>query len=477
MQRRNHHTGSLNPYREAVFGPEPQNMDTRACGIAYGRLRTVVLLTLVMSVALRAGVAIWLPKAPTFPDGYRYTRTARDILENKTWPLGSRDAPLHPLFLAGVYSIVGTDGTAVRLCMACVGVGTCYVIYLLAKSLFGVLAGVLAFLVVAAYPLHVFMSGLFEYPQTLFSLLLCSSVLVLAKCLEYPEQKRYWALAGTVLGLAVLAVPTALATIAFVTVWLLVKMRWGFRRGIVRVGCVVLLAGVVVLPWSVYWYSKTGQFMIGSPGGALSLFKGNCRLALETGHSDTVDVFARTGVPPKHMAAYQEYMAVERQARNVAAGPKRDVVYRAAVKEWFRKHPGEAVRLLCMKAICYWKPWPELVSVQATDTSLTAVILTVSFAMIAIPGIIGFVCNVRQLDGVMVIGLVILSQWITYSLLHVSVRYRLPIDPLVIVLAAGAVAGAVGRLRRGRTGDGWTGANAVLGGVARGASKASSESK
>jgi hypothetical protein len=196
---------------------------------------------------------------------------------------------------------------------------------------------------------------------------------------------------------------------------------------------------VVVLGWSGYWFHLTGDFRLGGGGGAASLFYGNCPLAWEYGKADIADVYEVEGVPPGREAAYNHFVEVEREARAYPAGPQRDQVYFDAVRRFYAEHRGEALALLARKAALYWLPYAKTVKLGAGDRR-ARIVQVLTFVPIAILAIAGAILNRSHWRDFMLLYLVIAAQWLTYTAYLISARYRSQIDPLLIVLAAGALA-------------------------------------
>src|SRR5262245_26378522 len=134
-------------------------------------LTTVFLIALV----LRSGMAVWLPKAVIWPDGDRYEHIALNLMHGEGFgSLGEnwQSVPTQPLLIAAVYKVFGQNYLALRLFFALLGSLSCAFGAMLAQRMFGPGSGFVAGLLLAGYPLLVYVSALFEYPQTFFILLI-----------------------------------------------------------------------------------------------------------------------------------------------------------------------------------------------------------------------------------------------------------------------------------------------------------------
>lgn len=394
---------------------------------------TIVFVALVG----RCAVALWLPPTATFPDGHRYNRIASNILANGVYPESEEEsAPLHPLLLAVLYSAAGENVPAARLMIAVLGSLTCYVMFKLGKVLFDPVVGLVAAALLAVYPLHVFTSALFEYPTCLFILLLNCTILLALGVRSNPRSWARWILTGMVLGLAALAVPTALTAAPFIALWLLRSCPIKYKARLTGVTLLILGCLSTVLPWSLYWYALTGHAQLITGGTAENFFKGNCPLAWDLGKADIADVYAEEGAPPEQRAAYNDYLQVESRARAWPAGPRRDKVYYDAVKAYYTARPREALGLLARKAAMYWLPYAKPVTKHRTDNNYTKILQFITFVPVALLALVGIWFARARWRELAIIYLVVITQWLTYSVFLVTARYRSQIDPLLILLAS-----------------------------------------
>ena len=404
-----------------------------------------LLAVLTLAAGLRIIFALWLPSHPIWPDGERHHSIAETILSEGQYPVHeSRSAPLLPLVLAGIYGLVGFNGTVARITMAIFGTLTCGVLYLLGKRLFGTTVGIIASLMLAVYPIHVYMSSTYEVPQPIFILLLCLTVHQLVSLSQIPSSWYKWASSGFLLGLAAMTIPTILTAVPLMAIWLLFVGHQTWRRQMLNVMVFAISCSCVVLSWNAYVYAGTGMFQLGSGAGAEVLFKGNCSLAWEMGKGDIADRYEDEGVPAEHRKAYEEYQSVMQRARSFPAGVARNAVYNNAVKHFFIERPKEAGLLLLRKALLYWCPYAMTITRHDHNNNLTKVIQIASFVPIFLLALVSMYLQRNKTALLMPIYIIVLSQWVTYSLFIVTTRYRSHVDVFLILLAAPAII-AIGR--------------------------------
>jgi hypothetical protein len=125
------------------------------------------------------------------------------------------------------------------------------------------------------------------------------------------------------------------------------------------------------------------------------------------------------------------------QAKAYPAGRERNAVYKQAVYRFFRERPNEAALLLLRKAFLFWCPYAKTVTRHDHNNSTAQIIQTVTFLPVLFLALVS-VLLYKHHRSLVPIYAVILTQWLTYSLLLVNVRYRSHTDVLLIVLAAPA---------------------------------------
>jgi tetratricopeptide (TPR) repeat protein len=137
--------------------------------------------------------------------------------------------PLYAYFLGTIYWMAGHRPLVVLVIQALLGVGTCYLTYLLGRRVGGPRLGKLACLVVVLYAPAVYYEALIE--KTALSLFLFT----LSLNLFLSQRRRHITLAGVALGLAALTRGNFLLFIPLGTVALLLRERSG-DTGIDRIG-------------------------------------------------------------------------------------------------------------------------------------------------------------------------------------------------------------------------------------------------
>jgi 4-amino-4-deoxy-L-arabinose transferase-like glycosyltransferase len=241
-------------------------------GAAPKRPEALALWGIVaVGALLRFGYVLLWRLNPLTWDAACYDEAARRLLTQGYLAYGCGDLGLHPnafttpgytLFVAGTYAVFG-DGRAgllaVRLLQAGMSVGILLLVYLIARRVAGVRAGLLATALAAVYPPFVQANGDIM-TEVLYTLLLTLGVWLALVCLESPRMWRFL-LFGVVLGASALVRPAGILW-ALVPLAVLLVVKRAPVRDVARFGAVAALGIVLVLaPWWVRNYAVYNRFV------------------------------------------------------------------------------------------------------------------------------------------------------------------------------------------------------------------------
>ncbi len=237
----------------------------------------------IVAFLVRVVVATQLAKTALYQspqlDALEFLRWAQDLAAGRfDFPPYPTHGPVYPAFLAVLLKLFDGSLTAVRWVQAALGAGTCVLVALLAGRFggrSGGLAGVFAGLLLALYgPLAFVDTALWE--EVVFFALLLAGLWLLAG----PRHTALVAaVAGLLLGLAVLVRPTALVLLPL---WLLavVLPPWSssevpWRRRILAPALVVATVAILVVPVVVHVSRANGTFLLVRGFGSINLYIGN----------------------------------------------------------------------------------------------------------------------------------------------------------------------------------------------------------
>jgi 4-amino-4-deoxy-L-arabinose transferase-like glycosyltransferase len=336
--------------------------------------------------------------------------------------------PGFPLLLAAGMAVVGDSLLGMRLILACMGTVACGLVYWLARELFdGETDGATAngaCLLAALAPTFIPFSVMI-LSETLFALALLASLIALARLVHRSDRGWVSALAcGLFCGLATLVRPTWLIAGPAIALGLVVPALWRARGGVITPAVLrrslahaaLLLAAlfVTLLPWGVRNARVTGHFFVTTLWAGPSLYDG-----LHPGATGSSD-----------MSFIEQDRVYERLSEYDA-----DRHYWRAAWDFAFTNPAAALRLSAVKLWRFWNPVPNAEQFgHWTIRLVSAGFFIPMLVLAALGGLAHRGCLARWLIPVFPI--------LCFSLVHTlfigSLRYRLPAEyPLLVLAAAG----------------------------------------
>jgi len=393
-------------------------------------------IVFVAALALRLAFVFGGFAAPrgelAFADEREYEHVARNVMAGKGFEdaYGRRAsrAPGYPLFVAGCYSAVGVRPDAVRAVQCVLGAATALAAAALAMRLTPHPAGVICGWLVALDPFQIVWS-FFLLSESLFIPLLVLTVLALASAWRSTiesERRPAWgmaALSGALLGLAVLVRSSLLLLpLCLAPLWVVAARR---RLRAAALFCVAVAALLMVqTPWVWRNYAVFGRFIPTTLQVGESLLEA-CGPGADGG--PRIDRMA--------MAYTPEINALSEVERNQ--------FFREEALRWMRQNPGEVARLSLLKLGRFWNLAPN--ASEYRSRWVVAASMAWSLAIYA-AALVGAAMAWRKWRWLALL----LAPVLYYSGLHMifvgSVRYRAPVMPFVMVLAAWGAALACRRV-------------------------------
>jgi tetratricopeptide (TPR) repeat protein len=401
-------------------------------------------LAAVFAVALlvRAAVLAQLAGSPVtqflIGDAATYDAWARDLLANG-W-LGREvfyQTPLYPYLMAALYAVAGPDPMLVRVVQVVLGAGSCALLARAGRDLLGPRAGLVAGLLLALYPPAVYFDVLIQ-KSSVDAFLLCLALAALARGLVRPSVARF-AGAGLALGVLLLSRENALLVVLAAAVFLLLFFRAEpLPRRAAWAGAVLLAAALPVLPVAVRNTVVGGELVPTTYAFGPSLFIGNFRGA------DGMYVALR---PDRGDAHYERQDATElaEAAEGRALRPTEISRY------WTRRtldeigaDPGRWLRLMGRKWLLVWNGAElgdaEDIYTYGEEAPLLGLPLRVfGFGTLLALAALGAVLTAGEWRRLGVLYLTLGAYAVSVTLFFVFARYRYPLVPPLVLLAAGGL--------------------------------------
>ena len=400
------------------------------------------VLIFFLALILRISMAVWLPERVIWPDGHRYENVAVKLLKGEGFgdiKDNRRSVPTQPILIAAVYSVFGKSYLALRITFAILGAATCVMGYALAKQLFGVTPAVIAGLLLAVYPHFIYLSALFEYPQTFFISVMALYFVLFFRFIERDEKPVLFA-AGLSLGVAILSVPTVLIYVPFACFHLLSdSLIESFKRALI----ILLAIAIPVGAWSLRNYAAYDQFILVNAAGGTNFWAAN---------NETYYRFGKKGVIPPCGTGYEdtkycrELRAMWKQQEGQNRTPMQQILEAEAASwskglDFIRSSPERFAELTVRKFFAFWSPIPDAVHADAEHGARARDLISVaSYIPILLLALWGVYLSIGAWRRLMPIYTYFLSATAPYCLFLPTMRYRLPLDFFLILLAAVALA-------------------------------------
>jgi 4-amino-4-deoxy-L-arabinose transferase-like glycosyltransferase len=364
------------------------------------------------ALAARLAYSLRLSPLSISPDSLDWTGIAGQLVSGKgfgdTWR-----APGYPVYLSAIFLIFGKSVAAVRVFNALLGSLNCLVIFMAGKKLFGSAVGRIAALMLAFYPYLIAYSGDL-LSETLLTLMISLSLLMIIESSENPSTMNL-VLTGVVMGLTVLTKATILPFFLLACGWL----WWNTKKlkAALIVGALTLLT---IAPWTARNYAHFKQFILVSPGSySLWLASNDEALHLET----TGELDSPVGVTfhwsPERANELNKLPLVESEK-----------IYKAEALAWIKANPEKFHFLIRKRLVHFWRLYPMM----AYKWQKAAAMLT---SGIYIPlCFIGIILSIKDFKKTSLL----IALFAVYTFVHLfytaMVRYRVPIDPFIMIFAA-----------------------------------------
>lgn len=328
--------------------------------------------------------------------------------------------PLYPLFLSAVYMIFGHNMLAVQFLQALIGSLSVLCVYFIAKKIFDEKIGLIAAIIMAFYPHQIFWSG-YILTETLYVLILLFAILFF---IRFCERKTIVnaLVAGILLGIAGLARPMAFGFTAFLIIYIL-WLNKNKMEGL-KFSCIFVIGVLLVSsPWIIRNYSTFGEFIPGSTENWVVFYAGNSPGA--------------TGGLDGYITGGKDFTSLNFTSLNKSnmSEIEKNQIYKMASLNYLKENPSSFFKIMPRK---FWNMWrPNYANASLKNHALMSLPYIIMIAL-ALCGI--YYSYLKQKN---------MLKWILYFFIAYNVlvhlifigiiRYRLPIEPVLIIFAAYAL--------------------------------------
>lgn len=366
---------------------------------------------LILGLIIRLAWALTRPVDPAaiemLPDQRGYLELGRNLLAGNglhytdprfTGPLFAARTPGYPAFIA----MCGESIPAVRIVQSILDTSTALAIYLLARRITqNRFAAEITAALVVLNPFLIYFSAL------LLTESLYASMLAWGACLL--THPRAWPGGILLLALAIHVRPSGMGLPVLLTALLPILTA---RKTLIAVALTVL----VMLPWALRNHHVLGQWLWTTTNDGITAYDG-----LHPGATGKSDQSFVAGMP--HVKEMSEL--------------ERNDFFSTAMKRFVRENPGESFRLALAKIARTWSPVPLSEEFGRPLYRVIALLYALPLDVLAIVGIVSGGLSRRT-----ILFLLMPAIYLTaLTMLSVgSLRYRIPAEPMLAVIAGAGAA-------------------------------------
>jgi 4-amino-4-deoxy-L-arabinose transferase-like glycosyltransferase len=380
----------------------------------HSRERHILLAIIVLGLLLRLACGLLLPDQHISDADHQLRPAAANL-----WDSGRTGVPnvmpLYPLLVALTGPGLGQLFADIALTTALI-----WLVYSLTLTMFADRAAALmAALATAVYPFFIFYSAL-GLTEPLFIALTVGAFVAWYRA-------QFW-LAAVLIVLAILTRPTIdLLAPILVLCFAAIVHRLSVARSLRHLAVYALVYVALLSPWWLHNYASYGTFVRLNLGAGVMLHDGN-----RPGN--------RTGGP------LLEGLGEFDHVRDPVA---RDRLLWDAAKRYIVENPGRFVENAGRKFMRFWRPWPYAQEYAGWSYLIVSAVSYVPVLILSLTYLALWGWRERR----RIAPVLLLAFYLTaiHMILLGSLRYRLPIEPFMIVLAAVAVARLARRYAPGRS--------------------------
>jgi 4-amino-4-deoxy-L-arabinose transferase-like glycosyltransferase len=387
--------------------------------------KNLIYIVLTVAFIVRLGYVLTLGEKLYWEDEYDYSALGQSLAEGRGYVNAAGEATAfrpvgYPLLLAALYEAGLQQPSELRLAQVVLGVIGVWLVYLLALMSMPRLFAVLAALYAALYPYFIFMTG-----TLLASLWFSVTLLAFVYLFMQGEQKgSLWlfGMSGIFLGISALSVTTAVVLAPAAFLWLIFKKKDSLRS-ILRFAAVFSAACfLIIAPWMLRNWQKLGVVQLSTNGGRNLWLGNNPASTINTG----------SDIP----------MPADLQARIEAASEvEADHIYSAEAKSFIFANPKRFILLSLKKGAALWRfdPSPTTAG-YSTDPRTDDWVSVLSYTPILLLAIVAFFLAQHPQKREMLLWILFFALFTAVHAVYISkVRFRLPLDHFLIVMAGFAV--------------------------------------
>jgi tetratricopeptide (TPR) repeat protein len=408
------------------------------------RRDVLVQAAIVFAVAIAArGLHFWAMRNSVFfevlvCDGLTYDAWGRRLADGD-W-IGNEvfyQTPLYPYFLGLTYALVGHSLWAVRLIQALLGAIACMFAARAGSAWFSHRVGWVSGLLLAVYPPAIFFDGIFQ--KASLDLFFMTGILWATGAAQLRPRLGTFAVAGLLLGGMTLNRENAVLLVPLLLVWAL-WLSWT-ERPVLRVKrCAALLLGLAAVLLPVGWrnYYVGGQFLLTTSQMGPNFYIGN-----HVGASGLYEPLRPGRGDPMFESLDARLLAEQAEGRKLSASEVSNYWMRRSWQD-ISTDPAGWLGLLARKWFLTWNTL-EIIDAESIRTHqnesppLRALGWLWHFGVLVPLAVAGVWLTRKRWRELWLLYAILLTFAFAVALFFVFGRYRYPLVPLAMLLAAGGI--------------------------------------
>ncbi len=366
--------------------------------------------------------------------------------------------PLWPFIMALIDIFAGKHEFYLRLFYCFLGSGTCVLVYLFAKDLFGERIALMTGILAAVYTglfiwdgwlytesfydfcLTAFAYSLYRLQQTApqdSSVQKGNALTVFQSWRSSMMRGRWIVLCGILLGCLSLIRSNGPILLGLLCLWAVIVTlaKIQLRRVVVRDALIIACIGILILaPWTYRNYTVTGRFILVSTELG-EVLKGVYNDVVVNGDPSVRGMWRsapNTGVRYPH--------------DNSRYTPQDDAIDTQTALTWMRTHPGDMPYLLMLHFTNTWIPYDYShgLPMEEFPDRLSSQILRIMIPLMSIPifimAALGLLVTWKRRKKELLVGYLVMLFIIGQNIVFYSnMRFRAPLEPFLVLLTGGAL--------------------------------------
>lgn len=326
----------------------------------------------------------------------------------KDKPTAHRE-PGYPLFLALIYFLFGHNILVARIFQALVGVASCYLIYLLCREIFSQTAAFLSLIIAVVWPAFIYYTASL-LRETFFTFLLLMSIFLF--------QRGKIFLLGVFL--ALLSLTNSIAILLAFVCGIVILFRRHFRSAFVFLVMFCLIYGF----WPLRNYLVFKTIVFGSTNAGATFLDGIDIIPWEI-----------RGLPQEE--EYRQNHSLYVEARKISGEIERNNYYIQQVINYIKANPVRYFFLVVKKYFKLWNFYPKIGASYGHSGKLLKWISILSYGPVFLLAVAGLFIFPWSKIFSLLLPLFIFP--VVYAFFWAQIRYRIPLEPYLIILASGTI--------------------------------------